>query len=134
MKPIENNTKGIAYILIGMAIFSIQDALIKFIYNETSLYELYFGRTLIAFVLLLVFMFFTKKKLILISHYPFLTIFRVILFFCGFSFFYISLTFMTLAMANALFFSSPFFISIFAKIFLKEQIGIRRIGAIIVVS
>lgn len=132
MKPIENNTKGIAYILIGMAIFSIQDALIKFIYNETSLYELYFGRTLIAFVLLLVFMFFTKKKLILISHYPFLTIFRVILFFCGFSFFYISLTFMTLAMANALFFSSPFFISIFAKIFLKEQIGMRRIGAIIV--
>ena len=35
MKPAENNTKGIAFILIGMAIFSIQDALIKFIYNET---------------------------------------------------------------------------------------------------
>ena len=29
-------------------------------------------------------------------------------------------------MANALFFSSPFFISILAMIFLKEQIGIRR--------
>ena len=63
MKPAENNTKGIAFILIGMAIFSIQDALIKFIYNETSLYELYFGRTLVAFVLLLVFMFFAKKKI-----------------------------------------------------------------------
>lgn len=39
---------------------------------------------------------------------------------------------MTLAMANALFFSSPFFMSIFAKIFLKEDIGIRRWSAIVV--
>ena len=39
---------------------------------------------------------------------------------------------MSLAMANALFFSSPFFISILAMIFLKEQIGIRRWAAIFV--
>lgn len=39
---------------------------------------------------------------------------------------------MTLAMANALFFSCPFFMSIFAKLFLKEDIGIRRWLAIIV--
>ena len=81
MKLVDNNPKGIAFILMGMAIFSIQDALIKFIYNETSLYELYFGRTLVAFALLLIYMFFKKKKLILKSHYPYLTIFRVILFF-----------------------------------------------------
>jgi len=39
---------------------------------------------------------------------------------------------MSLAMANALFFSSPFFISILAMIFLKEQIGIRRWAAFFV--
>ena len=39
---------------------------------------------------------------------------------------------MSLAMANALFFSSPFFISILAMIFLKEKIGIRRWLAIFV--
>ena len=33
---------------------------------------------------------------------------------------------MSLAMANALFFSSPFFISILAIIFLNEKVGIRR--------
>ena len=37
---------------------------------------------------------------------------------------------MSLAMANALFFSCPFFVSIFAKFFLKEYIGIRRWSAI----
>tara|TARA_B100002052_G_C15646714_1_gene490963 strand:- start:84 stop:755 length:672 start_codon:yes stop_codon:yes gene_type:complete len=39
---------------------------------------------------------------------------------------------MSLAMANALFFSSPFFISILAIIFLGEKIGIRRWLAIFV--
>jgi len=127
-----NSKKGIIFILIGMGIFSVQDALIKFVYNDSSLYELYFGRTLIAFILLLIFMYFKKEKLILKTHYPYLTILRVILFFFGFSFFYISLTYMSLAMANSLFFSSPFFISIFAKFFLKEKIGIRRWSAIFV--
>ena len=128
----QNNKKSIIFILVGMGLFSIQDALIKFIYNDASLYELYFGRTFIALILLLIFMYFKKEKLILKTHYPFLTILRVILFFFGFSSFYISLTFMSLAMANALFFCSPFFVSIFAKIFLKETIGIRRWSAIFI--
>ncbi len=128
----QNNKKSIIFILVGMGLFSTQDALIKFIYNDASLYELYFGRTFIALILLLIFMYFKKEKLILKTHYPFLTILRVILFFFGFSSFYISLTFMSLAMANALFFCSPFFVSIFAKIFLKETIGIRRWSAIFI--
>jgi len=127
-----NNPKGILYILIGMAIFSIQDALIKFVFEDSSLYELYFGRTLTAIILLTNYLIFSKQKIILKTHYPFLTIFRVICFFTGFSLFYVSITFMSLAMANALFFSSPFFISILVMVFLKEKIGIRRWGAIFV--
>jgi len=127
-----NNQKGILYILIGMAIFSIQDALIKFVFEDTALYELYFGRTLTAIILLTSYLIFSKQKIILKTHYPFLTVVRVICFFFGFSLFYVSITFMSLAMANALFFSSPFFISILAMLFLKEQIGVRRWSAIFV--
>ena len=126
MSSPNNNPKGIILILLGMAFFSIQDSLIKFIYEDASLYELYFGRTLTAFVLLLIYLKISSQKLILRTHYPLLTIARVICFFFGFSFFYISLTFMSLAMANALFFSSPFFVSILAVIFLKEKVGMRR--------
>jgi len=128
----QNNSKGILFILLGMAFFSIQDALIKFIYEDTALYELYFGRTIVALILLVAYLKFLKQKINLKTHYPFLTIFRVICFFFGFSFFYISLTYMSLAMANALFFSSPFFVSILATIFLKEKVGIRRWSAIFV--
>jgi drug/metabolite transporter (DMT)-like permease len=132
MTTAKNNEKGILFILLGMAFFSIQDALIKFIYEDAALYELYFGRTFVAFVLLIGYLRFSNQKIILKTHYPFLTIFRVICFFFGFSFFYISLTYMSLAMANALFFSSPFFVSILATIFLKEKVGIRRWTAIFV--
>ena len=122
----ENNPKGIVFILLGMAVFSIQDAMIKFIYNDAALYELYFGRTLVAWFLLICYMKFSNQKINLKTHYPFLTVLRVICFFFGFSFFYISLTYMSLAMANALFFCCPFFVSILAVIFLKEKVGIRR--------
>ena len=132
MTPAQNNPKGILFILLGMATFSIQDALIKFIYEDTALYELYFGRTLIAFILLIVYLKFSKQEINLKTHYPFLTVIRVLCFFFGFSFFYISLTYMSLAMANALFFSSPFFVSILATIFLKEKVGIRRWIAIFI--
>ena len=126
-----NNTKGIFLILFGMALFSIQDSLIKYVFEDLSLYELYFGRTFVATIWLFSFLLISKKKIVFKTHYPLLTLLRVILFFIGFSSFYISLSFMTLAMANALFFSSPFFMSIFAKLFLKEDIGIRRWSAIV---
>ena len=125
MNKTQNNPKGILFILIGMGFFSIQDALIKFVYNDAALYELYFGRTIAALFLLISFLKFSNKKINFKTYYPFLTSIRVICFFFGFSFFYISLTFMTLAMTSALFFSCPFFMSMFAKFFLKEQIGIR---------
>ena len=127
-----NNPKGILYMLVGMALLSIQDALIKFVFEDSSLYELYFGRTFTAIILLTSYLIFSKQKIILKTHYPVLTVVRVICFFFGFSLFYVSMTFMSLAMANALFFSSPFFISILAMLFLKEQIGVRRWSAIFV--
>jgi drug/metabolite transporter (DMT)-like permease len=132
MSTPNNNPKGILLILSGMALFSIQDSLIKYIFEESALYELYFGRTLTALILLFVFLKVKSEKLVFKTYYPLLTCCRVICFFFGFSFFYISLTYMSLAMANALFFSSPFFISILAIIFLGEKVGIRRWLAILV--
>ena len=132
MSARHNNPTGILFILTGMALFSVQDSLIKYIFEDTALYELYFGRTLTALILLALYLKITSQKLVMKTYYPLLTTVRVICFFFGFSFFYISLTYMSLAMANALFFSSPFFISILAILFLGEKVGIRRWLAIIV--
>ena len=126
----DNNSKGIILIMIAMSLFAMQDSLIKFIFEQSSLYEIFFGRYLVAATLLFCYIKFRGQKVTLKTHYPVLTIVRVILHFFAFSFFFISLTYMQLATANALFFSCPFFVSIFAKFFLKEFIGIRRWSAI----
>ena len=34
--PVQNNPRGILFILLGMVLFSIQDALIKFIYQDAA--------------------------------------------------------------------------------------------------
>jgi len=126
----DNNSKGIILIMIAMTLFAMQDSLIKFIFEQSALYEIFFGRYLVAAILLFCYIKFRGQKVTLKTHYPVLTIVRVILHFFAFSFFFISLTYMQLATANALFFSCPFFVSIFAKFFLKEFIGVRRWSAI----
>ena len=127
-----NNPKGIIFILLAMLAFSVQDSIMKYIYNFASLYEVYLIRTLVSFAIILIFLKITKKSIVFKTQYPLLTFCRVILFFFGFSFFYISLTVLPLITATALFFVTPFLITIFAKFFLKEQIGSRRWSAVII--
>ena len=127
-----NNPKAILYILLGMMIFSVQDSLMKYIYSFVSLYEVYLVRTVVSLLILLLILKLTKKPIVFKTKYPLLTSIRVVLFFFGFSSFYISLTVMPLATATALFFVTPFLITIFAHFFLKEEIGIRRWSAVII--
>ena len=132
MSTPNNNPKGIVFILIAMMVFSVQDGIMKHIYNFVSLYEIYLIRTVISFVLILIFLIITKQPIVFRTQYLVLTITRVILFFFGFSSFYVSLTVLPLGTATALFFVTPFLITIFAHFFLKEEIGIRRWSAIVV--
>ena len=132
MSAQNNNPKGIVFILIAMIVFSVQDGIMKHIYNFVSLYEIYLIRTVVSLVLILLFLIITKKPIVFKSQYPLLTFTRVILFFFGFSSFYVSLTVLPLGTATALFFVTPFLITIFAHFFLKEEIGLRRWSAVVV--
>ena len=112
-----NNPRGIILILLAMLVFSVQDGIMKHIYSFVSLYEVYLIRTLVSFSLIILFLKLTKKPIIFKSQYPLLTLLRVILFFFGFSSFYISLAVLPLSTATALFFVTPFLITIFAHFF-----------------
>jgi len=127
-----NNPKGIILILLAMMVFSVQDGIMKYIFSFVSLYEVYLIRTVVSFLLILLFLKLTKKPIVFKTQYPLLTFCRVILFFFGFSSFYISLTVLPLGFATALFFVTPFLITVFAHFFLKEEIGIRRWSAVVV--
>ena len=127
-----NNPKGIILILLAMMVFSVQDGIMKYIFSFVSLYEVYLIRTVVSFALILFYLKLTKEPIVFKTQYPLLTFCRVIIFFFGFTSFYISLTVLPLGFATSLFFVTPFLITIFAHFFLKEEIGIRRWSAIVV--
>ena len=94
-----NNPKGIILILLGMLVFSVQDSIMKYIYSFVSLYEVYLIRTLVSFRIIVLFLKITRKPIVFRTQYPILTFCRVVLFFFGFSSFYISLTVLPLVTA-----------------------------------
>ena len=129
---LNDSQKGILLIILGMSIFSVQDVLVKYLSVSTSVFQIFFVRSIVGLLTISLYLSITKQKIIFKSQYPVLTLIRVILFFSAFLAFYTSLSVLPLATANTLFFTSPFFITIFSMIFLKEKIGIRRWSAIII--
>ena len=127
---LDNTSKGVLLTIVAMTMFAMQDSLIKFIFEESSLYEIFFSRYIVAAILMFGYLKIKKISVNLKTSYPYLTFIRVLFHFIAFSAFFVSLTYMPLATANALFFSCPFFVSMFATFFLKEIIGIRRWSAI----
>ena len=128
----ENTPKAILLIIIGMSVFAIQDALIKSLTLEANIFLIYFMRSLMGLLILSLFLFLKKEPIIFKTHYPILTILRTIIFFIAFTLYYFSLSKLSLAKAITLFFISPFFITIFSILFLKEVIGIQRWFALII--
>ena len=98
MSKKNNNPRGILLILLAMMVFSIQDGIMKHIYTFVSLYEVYLIITIVSFCLILLFIIVKKKPIVFKSQYPLLTFCRVILFFFGFSSFYISLSVLPLCL------------------------------------
>ena len=130
MTKLENDRVGILLILIGMSFFCVQDVLIKYIILEVSLIQILVFRAFLGSIILISFLYMTKRPIKLGSSYPLIAIARGILFFVGFALFYISLTKIPLAEANSLFFINPVFMTVFSVSILKNSIGIHRIGAI----
>ena len=76
MSSQNNNPRGIVLVIISMSLFAMQDALIKFVFEKSALYEIFFGRYVVASFLLFCFVVIAKKKVSLKTQYPFLTILK----------------------------------------------------------
>ena len=75
-----NDRLGILLILLGMSFFSIQDVLIKLIILDASLLQVLVFRALLGSIILLCFLYFTKREIKLGSAYPAIAIFRGVIF------------------------------------------------------
>ena len=70
---LDNNIKAIILVVIGMFVFSIQDALIKVISGSVNIYVIYIVRSIIGLLAILIYCKLKHIKLIFKTHYPIIT-------------------------------------------------------------
>ncbi len=87
MKNTENTPKAILLVIIGMTVFAVQDALIKYISYESNIFLIYFFRAILGIIILCLYLYYNNKPIIFKTYYPKLTILRCVLFFCSFVYF-----------------------------------------------
>ena len=133
---LSGGTIGIILMMLGQLCFSINDTLVKLMVvelkNNMSVVNIIFLRGLItSFLILLYLKFYEKKNIINIIKIKkfrkrgFYEVLTAISFFIG-------LIFLPVAEVYTLLMTNPFFVIIFAFIFLKEKVGIRRWTAVII--
>ncbi len=132
MMSLDNNIKAIFLIILGMFVFAIQDTLIKLMSDSINIYTIYIIRSIVGVLVISTYCWIYKIKIIFKTYYPLITIFRVFIFFFGFSLYYFSLSKISLPEAVTLFFISPFFVTISSKFIIGENIGIYRWSAILI--
>ncbi len=122
---------GIACILGATMFFSIQDATIKWLSGDYPLHEIVLVRATIAALIMLVVVQLEGGLRILRTAHPGLHLARGLLLVIANSCYFAALAVMALADAMAIFFVAPLFITVLSKIFLGEQVGPRRWGAVV---
>ncbi len=128
----DNDRLGILLIMLGVSLFTVQDALIKYIADTSSLLQIFITRGFVGGVIVLCYMRLSKIPLYVGSAYPLLSFTRSVLFYFGFLSFYMALAVLPLAEAVSLFFISPLFITLLSKFLMKNDVGWYRMSAIII--
>lgn len=129
---VSDNMLGSAYMLLAMASFAIGDSILKFISTEMPLGQILFTRGLFAIAIL----YLIARKLGALRPFsavlktPFLL--RVLGEVCATYFFFTALFQIPLANAAAIMQALPLTVTLAAAYFLGEEIGWRRISAILV--
>ncbi len=127
---------GIIFMMLGQLSFSINDTLVKEIVIDTnnnfSIINIIFLRGLITTGFIFLYLKFYERKNILdifkIKQYHQRGVYEVLTAIC----FFTGLILLPVAEVYTLLMTNPFFVTIFAFLFLKEKVGIRRWIAVII--
>jgi uncharacterized membrane protein len=113
---------GIAFLCLGIAIFSVQDAIIKLVSGAYPVTQIVFTRAVTGIPLLLAFVHFEAGINALITRRFWLLVIRAVLLFSAYTTYYIAFPALPLADAVALFFMSPVFVTALSIPVLGEKI------------
>lgn len=121
---------AIAFMCGGMLCISINDMVVKSLSGDYPLHQLIFLRSFGAMSLTLLFLALEGGFSQLRVNQPHLHLLRVVFIVAANSCFYAALVAMPLAMATAIYFVAPLFVTLLAIPVLGERVGPRRIAAV----
>lgn len=129
---IDRGTAGIVLIVLGVALISINDMVIKRLSGGYPLHEIVFLRAAIAIVFSMAIIQMEGGWRILRTRQPMLHVMRGLLVVVANMTFFLALAAIPLADATALFFAAPLFITVLSIPILGERVGILRMSAVLV--
>jgi len=116
----------------AMLIVPVMDIIAKYLSSALPPLEVTFGRFFFQFLICLVLAIVTGQVTRLRGKQPVINYLRGIFLAAASLCFFTAVKFMSVATAISIFFVEPMVLTILAALILKEQVGIRRIGAILV--
>lgn len=122
---------GILAVEIGVVTFVLQDMIMKFLGADMSVWQLQVIRSSVGIIPFVIGAYFFVGKSAFVIHNWWLHLFRGSAGFTGYTAFYIALVHMPVGQAGALFYTGPIMITILSAFFLKEKLGIYRVGAVL---
>jgi drug/metabolite transporter (DMT)-like permease len=124
--------KGIAFLYFGVAIFTLQDAIIKFISADYPVAEALTIRSVVAYGPLLLFLLFDGGLAALNCAHKGWVILRAACLFTAYTAYYLALAALPMSTMAAPFFSAPLFIVALSGPLLGERAGLGRWLAVLV--
>ncbi len=123
---------GAAILVFGLFLFSIQDVIIKYFSGDYSVLQIVFVRGCIAMLLLLSLFRIMPQRIPLVSKRPLLMLCRGLLGFSSYTCYYMAVAAMPLAEVVTITFTMPLFVTAMSALILREHVGLRRWGAVLV--
>jgi drug/metabolite transporter (DMT)-like permease len=122
---------GIAFVVAGVTVFSVQDVIIKWLSGDYPVLEIVFVRSLVSLPLLFA-LAGLRGSHRLRSAKPFQQALRGFLMFLSYTTYYLALAALPLAETVSIFYSAPLFMTALSGFLLGEHAGVRRWSAIAV--
>lgn len=120
------NAAGVAFLVAGVAVFSIQDLILKLLSGGYPLHQAMVLRSLTAIPFLLLLVHLEGGLRSLFTPGTPAMIRRGVVMFVAYTAYYLALAALPMATTVALYFSAPLFITILSVLFLAEKVGPRR--------
>lgn len=129
--PRADNARGIAFLIAGIALFSVQDVILKGLSGDYPLHQAMVLRSLTAFPLLLILVAAEGGlRRLLAPGWPAM-VGRGGIMFVAYTAYYLALAGLPIATTVALYFSAPLFITLLSVLVLGERVGPRRWAAVV---